>query len=883
MNDDNKLKAGASWYGSKGWKILPCHGLSETGTCTCGGKHTETKDIGKHPVIAEWQIKSTDDVQQIASWWSDGSPYNVAVNCRPSGFFVIDIDPRSGGDESYAKLVDLLEGEIPSTVEAITGEYVYNGKTVRGRHMFFKYDSSETLKGRFEKDENLPGIDIKTNGYVMLAPSRHVSGVNYEWRPGHAPWEMEMAEVNDAMLEVLRKKGSKRSGGGLTGFSSTSISSGGWEAFNDLEWNGEKLDIDRFLEEGIDEGSRAVDIYALACALANKIGTDAAARMAIESLMLRFNHEKVRPPLEVEGPGGLMMHVNRAIDFVAQNPKTTAWGPSLTEWQKNFAGRSEQEHFQGMKAPEESTSEPRDEDETEEFEYTPGSIGGAVARSVGAGKSVMDASSQSNMNVPKDVDALREADGGVIGGRSLTDVGNGRRIVDTFGPGIRYTPVLGWFYWNGTHWKRDAENLHLRELAKKVAAAIASEIVNVAPDDAEGISAITKWAVQAKSASRIKAAIESATSDERIVVPLDKWDSNPYLLGVKNGVVDLKTGALMQGNPDLLITRHSPIAYTPGLTHPKWVDFLEFGTEGDKEYQDYIQRAFGYTLTGLKTLDIMFLIQGRPGSGKNTLIESFAKSIGMSEYAYPMESTVLAQDDGRSNNTDSYHYAELIGKRCLWVDELPELERLKENAVKRLTGSSTISARSPGEKPINFESQAKLWITTNHKPMITDDAMWRRMRVLPWNRIPKVSDPGLKAFLSDPEFGLPVILSWAIEGAKKFLASTDIDPLGMCNVVQVATDSYKQNEDRMGMFLRQELVEDPTKVISIKRVMTIYRMWCEDRGEKPMTQTSFTRKIVDRQIQLVGQDSEESIVGYDILTKAAPVPMTWEEMQRFSR
>jgi phage/plasmid-associated DNA primase len=39
----------------------------------------------------------------------------------------------------------------------------------------------------------------------------------------------------------------------------------------------------------------------------------------------------------------------------------------------------------------------------------------------------------------------------------------------------------------------------------------------------------------------------------------------------------------------------------------------------------------------------------------------------------------------------------------VWVDELPESERMKENAVKKLTGSSEISARSPGEKPFHVQ------------------------------------------------------------------------------------------------------------------------------------------------------------------------------------
>lgn len=884
MNDENRLLKGATWYASQGWSILPCHGITDEGICTCGSSHGAPKDVGKHPAISEWQNKSSTDAAQIEQWWLSSPNNNVAVNCRPSGFFVLDIDPRSGGFESFDALMSRLEGEIPETVEAITGEYMLDDKrVVRGRHLFFRCDPSIVLKGRFSKDENLPGIDIKHKGYVLLAPSKHMSGVTYEWKPGHAPWEMEMAEINEAMLSVLSDpRKSYRSSEGSIGGVNTQLTDSDWSALKDIQWGDGKFDIAKMLEEGIDEGSRAVDIYALSCALANKFGTDTASQVMIESLLLRFNHEKVRPPMEVEGPNGLLMHMNRAIEFVKTHPKEERSWAGITEWQKNAAQRMSEGTFRGGATNRQfvNTSDP---DDAVVLDLLPGTVGSAVEQGVKAGVSIVQAASLKNMDTPSDPDAILEEDGGVQGGRSLSDVGNGRRIVDIYGSGIRYTPVLGWHYWNGTHWSQDAESLKLRELAKTMASAISSETMNYS--DLEKKNEVTRWAVQAKSNARIKAAIESATSDERIAVDVSAWDSDPYLLGVANGVIDLRTGDLRRGVPELYITKHAPIAYTPGLTHPRWQEFLDFATNGDKEYQSYLQRAFGYSLTGLKHLDVLFLVHGRPGSGKNTLIESFCKAIGMSAYAYPMETNVLAADDGKSSNTDSYHYAELRSRRVVWVDELPETERLKENAVKRLTGSATISARSPGEKPINFEAQAKLWITTNHKPMITDDAMWRRLRVLPWDRIPEVADPSLKAFLSDPEVGLPVILAWAVQGAMDFLSSKLADPLSIetCKVVYDSTMVYKKDEDRIGMFMREELVEAETKRTPIKRVLQVYRWWCEERGERPMTQGSFTRKLRDRGVNLTDDGSNSEIIGYDIKIKAPSSTENWGDLMKFTR
>ena len=156
-----------------------------------------------------------------------------------------------------------------------------------------------------------------------------------------------------------------------------------------------------------------------------------------------------------------------------------------------------------------------------------------------------------------------------------------------------------------------------------------------------------------------------------------------------------------------------------------------------------LKKYFGFNqFKGLQEQVIRSLI-----SGKNTFVEAIVKCLGTKEYAWPLDSSILAQNDGRASGQDLYHWAELRGRRLVWVDELPDSERLKENSVKKLTGSSEISARSPGEKPFTFESRAKLWVSTNHRPIITDDAMWRRIRPIPFLKVPENPDPELKEYI----------------------------------------------------------------------------------------------------------------------------------------
>jgi putative DNA primase/helicase len=869
---EGRLGPAAQWYAAHGWDILPCYGIVG-GKCTCGGAHVEPKDVGKHPSLPEWNRYATSDATVVAQWWEKDPQTNIGVVCRPSGFFVIDIDPRSGGPDSFEKFEALVDGALPPTVEAITGEYtIAGGKVMRGRHLFYRCDENESLIGNLKKS-GLNGVDIKHNGYVLIAPSRHFSGVCYEWAPGHAPWEIEVAQAPEELLNALRKKGRK---------SSTGLGEGDWSFLDNLDFAGERVDVDRLLEEGIDEGSRAVDIYSMTCALANKfpINTEAG-RLAVETMMIRFNAEKVRPPLELEGQGGLLMHVRRAIQFVIDNPKTDRMWPGLNEWAQKSQIET-QENFSKVKQNAEKLPSSTTYNHSDDSYRLPGTIGGSVEQAITDGDSASQAMSSTNINVPKDVDAVSENDGGEPGKRTLTDTGNGRRLVDSFGPAIKYTPGLGWFHWDGGYWKPDVESLEMQELAKRLAPVIASEVVNY--DDADKQAEVMRWALQAKSNGRIAGSIESATSDPRIIVGVDNWDSDETLLGVSNGVIDLRTGDLLKGRPDLYITRRAPVAYTPGVRNIKWEQFLDFATGGDKEFQEWLQRAAGYSLTGLRTHDVMFLVYGPPGSGKNTMVEALVKCMGTQQYAWPLDSSILAQGDGQTHGSDLYHWAELRGRRMVWVDELPDGERMKENSVKKLTGSSEISARSPGEKPFTFSSRAKLWVTTNHRPIINDDAMWRRIRPIPLNKVPENPDPELKAYIFDPEGALPAVLSWAVEGAIKLLGSSARDSLGWCTAVSEAADIYRKNEDRIGIFMNEETKESEGATTPVKALYAVYRAWSEERGERPMTQIAFQRKITDRGMQVNGLGSKAEVLGRALMPRVVQTgEVDWGVASRFAR
>lgn len=867
---NGRLSKAASWYAKeKDWKLLPVHGINHRGTCTCGKDHGQPKDIGKHPALAGWNTDATNNSEKVEEWWSENPDYNIGVYCKGSGFLVIDIDPRSGGNSSFLKLEELAKGALPPTVEAITGEYEDRDtkEIVRGRHLIYRCSEGERFLGNF-KSAGLEGIDIKHNGYVVLSPSRHYSGFIYEWKPGHAPWEMEVAEAPEDLLAVLRGKSSKAVARKST---PARYSEANWEAFDDLEYDGEKVDIKKMLEEGLVEGERTVQIYRLTCALANKYKVkDESDAAFIETAMIRFNAEKVNPPLPLDGTDGLIYQVNRAIEFVIDNPikKYSDWG-DMDDWVQTVGAKWAQRISEGIT---DSADDLSDEDTPSEMPDN--YVGDTVRTLAEAGRSAVDISSNGNLNIPKDADAISAEDGGTPGRRSLTDIGNGRRLVDTYQSVMRYSEGLGWFYWEGNYWKPDPERLEISELSKRIAAVVASEVRYYTDDDTKQ-SELIGWAKQTKSVARVSNMIKSANSDRRIRVPVSGWDAEPHLIGVLNGVVDLRTGELMTGRPDISITKRTAVAYTQGLRNIRWNQFLEFVTGGDKEYQDWLQRAVGYTLSGYNNQDSLFLVYGPPGSGKNTFVETVFNAMGHSDYSMMLDSDVLIASD-RKDTSDQYYMAELRGKRMVWVDELPEGDRIKENQVKKMTGSMNLTGRSPGERPFTFQSRAKLWITTNHRPIITDEAMWRRLKVLPLTHIPQNPDPSLKEYLSDPEGGLPAVLSWAVEGAVKYLSwGSSKDALQPCSIIADASEGYKRAEDRIGTFLAEETVDNEGAQLTLASLFKSYRQWSDSRNERAMTQIAFDRKLRDRGLPIVGEGNKAYLENKsEVIRTVAEVPKT---------
>ena len=175
--DSTYCGAWAAWYASVlGWPVLVLWWVLDDGSCACGNPACRSQ--GKHPIgecMPHGVKDATTDLETLARWFSLYPAANIGVATgKVSGMWVLDVDPRHGGDKALEVLIKRNE-LLPSTREAITGG--------GGSHFFFEYN------GRVTKNSDskvAPGLDVKADGgSIVVAPSRHKSGNLYQWR---TPW-----------------------------------------------------------------------------------------------------------------------------------------------------------------------------------------------------------------------------------------------------------------------------------------------------------------------------------------------------------------------------------------------------------------------------------------------------------------------------------------------------------------------------------------------------------------------------------------------------------------------------------------------------------------------------------------------------------------------
>lgn len=465
------------------------------------------------------------------------------------------------------------------------------------------------------------------------------------------------------------------------------------------------------------------------------------------------------------------------------------------------------------------------------------------------------------------------------------DVYNARRLVAAHGDQLRYCgPWDKWLTWLGTHWAKDHTGdtmyrakqtmIALLQEARGALDGLTASMMDLATQedpseqDRARLKATQKaanafFAHAAKSLNNgpLTAMVKQAQSENGIAILPDVFDRDLWALNVLNGTIDLRTGALAPHCQDDMLTKCLRLAYEPDAACPTWERFLwraMGGSAGDddpdmhateleaRQGQDtraktligFLQRAIGYSLTGDTSEQCLFILHGPTKTGKTTFLETIGLLLG--DYAQQAEMTTFLHKEKDQVRND---LADLAASRFVSAVEVQEGKRLAESLVKQLTGADRVKARFLYEEYFTYKPQFKVFLGTNHKPVIrdTDDAIWERIRLIPFTvHIPRAERD--KTLSSKLEAELPGILAWAVRGCLLWQKHGLHEP----EAVEQATLGYRNEMDHVGQFIEDMCLVGEAYQVKPRLLYEVYQSWCTENTQEPHTGTAFGKRLADR-------------------------------------
>lgn len=382
------------------------------------------------------------------------------------------------------------------------------------------------------------------------------------------------------------------------------------------------------------------------------------------------------------------------------------------------------------------------------------------------------------------------------------------------------------------------------ELRQRVAAAFAR------------VQSHHKWAISSGNVARSEAMLKAATP--YLLVSTQALDKAPLLLAVKNGTLELPslasdpvTGEKLLG-PVILrpsrrgdyLTRSCAVTYDPDARAARFGAFLDMILP-DRSVQRFLQKWFGYCLTGLTGEQLLLLFYGGGGNGKSTLINIIKGVLDALSLEVPFE-TFVAQDKKRGGEATP-ELVGLPGARLVIASEPEVGTKLSEATIKRQTGDDVMTLRPLFQGMVRFLPTHKIILVFNNKPAIRaqDHGTWRRLAMIHFAVTitgPKLPEKFSDLVLREESAG---VLNWMLDGYRLWRE----EGLEIPEAVRAMTAEYRAENDALAEFQDEclEVVEDPEITTAGKTLYAIYELWAQANGiEQKMTATTFGKRLSEK-------------------------------------
>ncbi|MBI4602720.1 MAG: bifunctional DNA primase/polymerase [Planctomycetes bacterium] len=421
-------------------------------------------------------------------------------------------------------------------------------------------------------------------------------------------------------------------------------------------------------------------------------------------------------------------------------------------------------------------------------------------------------------------------------GDPFTDLGNARLLVSLHGERIRYChPWKKWLVYDGTRWRVD-DTAEVLRLARDLPRHWYSQAADLA--DKAKRKRVAAWAKHCEGERILSAAVSLARSEPGVPILPRELDRDPWLLCARNGTVDLRTGTLGPHGAKLYMTKLAPVEYDPAAEAPEWRKFMLEIMDGREDLAAFLQRAAGYSASGDTRERCFFLLWGTGKNGKSVFLTTFRNVLGDYATKTPVETICVKRGEAIPNDV-----ARLHGTRFVYCAESGEGKILNEALVKDLTGREHVTARFLYAEYFDFIPNFKLWLGTNHKPIVRggDNAIWDRVRLVPFT----VRFDGPREIKALDDLLLaegPGILNWIVAGCLAWQR----DGLREPKEVLAATAKYREDSDLVGEFVTECCLESPRLSTRAFTLYRAYRQWAEDSGLRPMSQRAFGERLQER-------------------------------------
>jgi putative DNA primase/helicase len=396
-----------------------------------------------------------------------------------------------------------------------------------------------------------------------------------------------------------------------------------------------------------------------------------------------------------------------------------------------------------------------------------------------------------------------------------------------------------WMAWGDGVWQPATEQQMATKAAEELRREYARRLASCT--DKDEVRRLTMLANESCMYARVQGALSFLKGKEGFHTNPEEWDADPWILNVRNGVVDLRAGELRSHSPNYLCTRQALVDFDPSVPGSAWLAHLERCLPS-ANVRRQVQRDLGLALVGGTLDEFLPIWFGVGANGKSTTARVMQNVLG--DYAKKAAPKLLVQGKNDRHPTE---IADLCGARLVFSIETDEGKGLAEGLVKDLTGGDRKKARFMRGDFFEFGQTFTIVLLVNHKPTIsgTDEGIWRRVRLVPWTEtIPEAERRPQDEIVAELGAEASAVLNWLLAG----LQDWQRDHHWMAEEVRVATAAYRDEQDALSGFLTDCCELGPRFTAAITELHNTYATWCENVCEEPLTKRRFGELLRQRGI-----------------------------------